>query len=488
MPIHPSAAVVLLRNPPNPDVYWVRRSDRQPYLGGFHAFPGGRVGRGDDRAPVHGAEGEDARNIAAAVRECFEESGVLLARGAEKMSPQDREAARRRLLAGEVSFPDLCAQAGLHIDAADLAPCGVWLTPEFSAIRFQAWYFLSWLPEGQQASILPGELNDGGWVRPREALVAWRNGRVFLAPPVLRTLEALASAASEGIGAQAALDRLHTGGIASPGPIEMTRGIRLVPMRTPTLPPATHTNCYVAGEDRLAIFDPGSAEPDELAHLDRTLEPLLGEGCRVEGIYLTHHHPDHWGGAAVLRDRFGVPVFAHPRRPREVPADAPIEQGQTIDLGSRRLRAVFTPGHASDHLAFLDEKSGVLLAGDLVAGTGTVIVDPPDGDMSEYFASLDRLLLLPVTALFPGHGPPMGGGRTRLKDYKEHRLERESRVLKALDAGASTVEALLPRVYDDVPAELHLYAARSLLAHLLKLEREGRARREGSDRWALAPK
>jgi glyoxylase-like metal-dependent hydrolase (beta-lactamase superfamily II)/8-oxo-dGTP pyrophosphatase MutT (NUDIX family) len=440
----------------------------------------------DATVPVDGARGDEASSRVAAVRECFEECGVLLARGAEKLAPEKRAEARRALLAQELRFGDFCREAGLQIRAGDLEACGQWVTPEFSSLRFRAWYYLAWLPEGQHASVIPGELSEGSWVRPREALVAWRNGRIFAAPPVLRTLEALATAAAEGLAPSAGLSRLE--GSASPerpGPIEMAQGIRLSPLRTQTLPPATHTNCYIVGDDVLAIFDPGSAEPTELAVLDITLDPLLAEGRRVQGIYLTHHHSDHWGGAALLRDRLGVPVFAHPNTASRVPADAPIEDGQTIALGSRRLRAIFTPGHSSGHMAFLDEKSGALIAGDLVAGVGTVIVDPPDGDMSDYLQSLDRLLHLPVTAIFPGHGPPMGGARTRLGDYRRHRLEREARVLAALQRGRLTVEDLLAAAYNDVGPELHPFASRSLLAHLIKLEKENRVRCEAGAVWEV---
>ena len=484
MPIHSASAVVLLRNPSSPDVYWVRRADRQSYLGGFHAFPGGRLASDDAKIPVEGAAGEEAALRVAAVRECFEECGVLLARGAEKLGAGDLAAARKALLSQELRFEDFCHSTRVRIHATDLEECGQWLTPEFSPLRFRARYYLAWMPRGQQASILPGELSDGGWVRPREALVAWRNGRIFAAPPVLRTLEALAAAAAETIPPLEALARLAASAAPErPGPIEMAQGIRLVPMCTATLPPATHTNCYVVGDDVLAIFDPGGAS--ELAALDAVLAPLLAEGRRVAGIYITHHHPDHWAGAPALRERLGVPVFAHPNAARHVQADATIEDGEMLPLGGRRVQALFTPGHSSGHMAFLDEKTGALIAGDFVAGIGTVIIDPPDGNMSDYLVSLDRLLHLPVAALFPGHGPPMGGARTRLADYKRHRIEREERVVAALKRGPNSIEGLLPLSYSDVPSDLHTFASRSLLAHLMKLESEGRARSGRDGSWAL---
>jgi endoribonuclease LACTB2 len=260
--------------------------------------------------------------------------------------------------------------------------------------------------------------------------------------------------------------------------------VRIFPVRTPTLPPATHTNVYLVGERALTVFDPASPWPDEQAALDRAIDALAARGLPVEEIVLTHHHVDHVSGAAHLAARLGVGVAAHPETAARVAGRVRVTR--TIDADERvaGMRAIFTPGHAPGHLCFFDDaRSDVLIAGDMVASVGTIIVEPDDGgDMIAYLESLARLRALGASCLLPAHGPPITDADARLAFYIAHRLEREQRVLAALGAEPRTVEELVPPAYPDVPPAIYPLAARSLTAHLLKLEREGLAVRAG-DRW-----
>jgi glyoxylase-like metal-dependent hydrolase (beta-lactamase superfamily II) len=272
--------------------------------------------------------------------------------------------------------------------------------------------------------------------------------------------------------------------------LEAAPWIRIVPVRTPTLPPATHTNVYLVGEARLVAIDPASPWPDEQAALDAVVDGLAAAGARVDLVFLTHHHVDHVSGARHLAERLGVGVAAHPRTAERVAGRVDVtrlvDDGERLDYGPAGLRALLTPGHAPGHLCLVDEAAQALIAGDMVASVGTIIVEPDDGgDMAEYLASLERLRALGARALLPAHGPPLVDDAVdaKLAFYVQHRLEREARVLGALDAEARSVDALVPPAYPDVPAALYPLAARSLLAHLIKLEREGRARRVGSG-WA----
>lgn len=273
----------------------------------------------------------------------------------------------------------------------------------------------------------------------------------------------------------------------SPTSIEDAPWLRRFAVRTPTLPPATHTNVYVVGEQDLAIVDPASPWDEEQAALDRFLDALAP--ARPTAILLTHHHVDHVSGAAHLAERRGLPIWAHRETARllegRLPVARLIEEGERLPFGPDGLLALHTPGHAPGHLVFLDERSGSAIAGDMVASIGTIIIDPSEGDMRAYLASLERLRALPLRALLPAHGEPITQPHALLGFYIAHRLEREARVVSALDAGAATVMDLVPRAYPDVPREIYPLAARSLLAHLLKLRAEGRAVEE-NEIWARA--
>jgi endoribonuclease LACTB2 len=209
---------------------------------------------------------------------------------------------------------------------------------------------------------------------------------------------------------------------------------------------------------------------------------------------LTHHHVDHVGDAARLAAKHGVPVAAHAETASRVAGRVAVARiladGDELDYAPKKLRAVFTPGHAPGHLCFVDAAAHAIVAGDMVASVGTIIIEPGDaGDMRQYLDSL-RLLKREVaggaTRLLPAHGPPIVDGGARLDFYVAHRLEREARVAAALGDAAQTVEALVPPAYPDVPAALYPLAARSLLAHLYKLEYDGRARRHEDGRWSRA--
>jgi len=268
--------------------------------------------------------------------------------------------------------------------------------------------------------------------------------------------------------------------------------IRVLPLRTPTLPPATRTNCYIVGEAGAAVaIDPATPHADEQARLD---DYVVREGIRLVAVVLTHHHVDHVGDAARLAAKHGVPVWAHretaARVAGRVQISRTLDDGERLDVGPSGLRALFTPGHAPGHLCFVDAAAKAIVAGDMVASVGTIIVEPGDGgDMRLYLESLRRLrgeVDGGATTLLPAHGPPIVDGGARLDFYVAHRLEREGRVAAALGDAPTTVEELVPPAYPDVAAALYPLAARSLLAHLYKLEYEGRARRHDDGRWSRA--
>ena len=235
------------------------------------------------------------------------------------------------------------------------------------------------------------------------------------------------------------------------------------------------TNSYIIGHDELALIDPG---PESEAHRDALLQ-LVGK--KLKWILCTHTHLDHSPGARALKAATGARVCgfaAVPDDGRQDAAFAPdqaLRDGGSIDCGGFRLRAVHTPGHASNHLCYLLEERKLLFTGDHVMQGSTVVISPPDGDMQAYLRSLERLLSLEIAAIAPGHGHVIETPHEEARRLIAHRLGRERKVIDALSqASRATLDELLPVVYADTPARLHPVARRSLHAHLIKLERENR--------------
>ena len=469
-----ASAVILWRDGPRGrELFWVKRGSALRFAGGFYAFPGGRLDDADREVEVPGAAGEAAALRACAARELFEETGVLLARG-PAVPAALREEGRRALLDGQLGFAGFLARHQLTVDGEALAEAGRWVTPVQFPVRYDAHVFLARLPEGEAAAVWPGELESGAWILAEDALLLWERGEVLLHPPNLWGVQCLAGAAPP-----ACLDRLRAPP-ASEGfitrRIEFQRGLFLASLRTPTLFPATHTSSWLPdlGGGALAVVDPGSPWPEEQAFLERVLGDLAEDGLAPAEIWLTHAHADHVGGVAALRARHAVVLRAHPdaaaRLPHEVGAVEPLADGELL---AGRWRVLHTPGHARGHVAFHDERTGALLTGDMISTLSTIVIDPPDGNMEDYLASLERLSALGPRTLYPAHGPPTQGAVAKLEEYLRHRREREAKVLSAA-AGAGTLEQVTARAYADTPGFLHPVAARSCLASLEKLEREGR--------------
>lgn len=280
------------------------------------------------------------------------------------------------------------------------------------------------------------------------------------------------------------------GGVEAPAPPSgvVSDGVRVQPLRTPTLPPAAHTGCYLVGPSEgrgsLIVVDPASPYADEQGVLDALLDREAADGRPVEAIALTHHHGDHVGGAAHLSARLGVPVAAHAETARLlrgiVAVQRVLDDGDVIGAA----RAVFTPGHAPGHLCFVVGEA--IIAGDMVAGVGTILIDPGEGDMTQYLASLEMMRVIGASRLLPAHGPVIADADGKLREYIAHRRMRESKVAAALKAaGRGKPRDLVPAAYADTPPALWALAERSLIAHLVKLERDGVARREDDDSWNI---
>jgi ribonuclease/clavin/mitogillin len=331
-----------------------------------------------------------------------------------------------------------------------------------------------------EPDVWPGELESGAWVSPADALRLWEEDKIVLAMPSLHVVRVLAE------GAHNLPARLHEIPEANGVPswhVHVRPGITMIPLKTETIPPATHTNAVVIGGGEVVIIDPGTADAVELEALDRVVSAALGSGGRVVAVLLTHQHRDHVGGVEAVRERYHAPVWAHPLVGEKIRIDRALREGDVIQLEGgehpRRIRVLEVPGHARSHLAFLEETSRTLVVGDLVSGLGTVVIAPPDGNLRDYIASLERIRAMDALTLIPGHGPPHRGVDRMLQALLEHRRMREGRVLRALARGPLTEEELRVEVYSDTPDAAPELAAQTLQAHLEKLVEEGRVRRDG---------
>ena len=484
--LRPAASAILISRASGLRVLWVRRSEENPFLGGFHSFPGGRYSQED--GPLTGELEQNLLTMArCAARETFEETGLLVGFSGKQPAIEDQRRHRKEVLDGRTPFWEVAEKRwGLHFDESRYVPCGRWITPHVSRARFNTNFFLVEMPEPAVPDVWPGELESGEWVDPTEAVRQWDEDRVVLAMPTLHTIQVLAD------GAHGLPGRLYEIPEANGVPsriVHVRPAITMVPLKTETLPPATHTNAVVVGDGDVVIVDPGSAEPDELEALDRVVEEAEGSRGRVVAILLTHRHRDHLAGVEIMRARYAAPVWAHAETADRVPIDRVLGEGDRIELTGRhprRLRVFATPGHARSHLSFFEETSRTLIAGDVVSGLGTVVIAPPDGNMRAYVHTLERLRKVGITVLVPGHGAPQRGVARLLDALIEHRRMRESRILRALEAGPMAEDALRQRVYEDTPAADPALALKTLLAHVEKLEEEGKVARENGT-LKLAP-
>lgn len=276
-------------------------------------------------------------------------------------------------------------------------------------------------------------------------------------------------------------------------PRELGPGLAAFPARTPTLPPATHTQSYALGGRDLILVEPATPYEDEQREWLAWARSLVSTGRNLVGIFLTHHHADHIGGAEVFAKELGAPLFAHRMTQQRLPSMSIqnlLDEGDVLTLDGptpQRWQVLLTPGHAPGHLCLFEPELRQLVVGDMVASIGTILIETTDGDMRRYLTELERLANLDAKTALPAHGEPIVDPSQLFRHYITHRLAREKKVLTALTEagaeGASPAE-LVPKAYADTPNALWPLAQMSLEAHLVKLVADGAARNDGERHYA----
>jgi ribonuclease/clavin/mitogillin len=481
-----AAAIALYTEKPSGlEVFLVHRAKELRFFGDYFAMPGGV--RADCDGPDHSEMGDGPALRQCAIRELFEETGVLLDTGMRALPSERKSELRKALINRDEAVSSAAWRELLAVSVGDVElreVCRI-KTPAFAPVRYDTVFFLAELPIGEHPEIWPGELIDGRFQSPASFLDDWTKGGCLIVPPVIVLLERMIGGDLDRFVANAAAmaagfrrGKLHR--------IWFSPGILMACLNTPTLPPATTTNCFVVGAERLFIVDPGAPNPEDQELLFELLDELVAEGAMLEAVVCTHHHPDHVGGVNAVSQRYDLPVHGYEltldRLGEGFRRGQALEDGDRLDLGVAPdgtpgwyLEVLFTPGHDRGHLAFRESRYGALIAGDMISTVATIMIDPPEGHLATYMKSLHRLRDLPMTTLYPAHGPATPNGKRMVEKFIKHREMRQTTLEVALQATSGTVEDLLPIVYWDVKESMYPYAARSLCAGLEKLVEEGRA-------------
>ncbi len=454
-------------------IFWLHRGDSAPFLPAYHCFAGGAL-KGQE------ANDQNLRHLS------------LLK--AQK----------------EIKYPFTTHRIDKWISL------GSWFTHPYLHTQMETHFYLDFL-DNIDAQDLALEYDQqhfqgGHWIKPIDALKHWETSKILIAPPTYFYIKQLTTLIQEIPNLQYKsltpyvindffLNHPLKTRLQSVNPIRPN--IQVFPLKTPTLPPATHTNCYIVGKKKLLIVDPGATIWQELQRLFDELSYRINEGLaqgvdtEVFGIFLTHHHVDHISGVIETQKYLSqkyqrhIPVYAHLNTAKEVdfPVDIFLEEGPWhIDDPFTDLELLHTPGHAKGHLCLWEKISHTAIVGDMVAGTGTILIDPYEGDMKEYLAQLSRLKTYSFSALLPSHGAPIATANLYLQSYIDHRLNREQKVLNALSfEKRRSLSRIVDIAYHNTAPNLRKgpnggIAGLSAFAHLLKLQKDGLVRCE-QEQW-----
>ena len=267
--------------------------------------------------------------------------------------------------------------------------------------------------------------------------------------------------------------------------MEVIPGVHSIPVGSDLFMGFFAPNVYLVVGKEGALIDSGYGDERSVGS---TLDYVNGfPGLRLLYIIITHAHSDHLGGAMKIKERTGAQIVLHSAEARaaDISAEKPVEEGDILALDGLCLEVIHTPGHSPGHLCILLREGGILFSGDHVLGMGTTAMRPPEGDMAQYIDSLRKLLDYDIKMICPGHGPPITAPRRKLEELIQHRLEREQQVLTGLSRGTVTAKELVAEIYPELDSRLYEMAQGQVMAHLVKLEREGKVASVGSAGYTL---
>ena len=516
-----------------------RRSMTASFAPGAYVFPGGGVDALD--AASHGQARRRASQsdlhltqAIAAIRESFEELGVLFARHADgSMADASDIAALNR----KQPFVAQCAARGLKLAADEVFVLAHWITDRDLPRRFDVPFLVARMPAGQSPVADESEQFEPVWVRPADALQRHNDGSFFIIFPTIRTLERLQAFATvdDVLKACAATEQpLWTscprGGIlagkeerfmeheqaqgfgelelVSPdgqlvhhldwgtnAPVRLLKNVIRLTAPNPGAMTGPGTNSYLVGDPHTGYIaiDPGPNEPE---HIERLWQAAGGD---IRMIVCTHSHPDHSPGAKPLQALcahaphgkpaiLGLPSAPTANEYSQFTPDKTLQNKELLTVISRdleanyshTLKAIYTPGHAANHLCLVLQEDGLLFSGDHVLNGSTTVVNPPDGEMTAYLESLDVLTAAcaqhAIDFILPAHGYVISDAPVAIAQLKAHRLKREAKILKVMQAQPNgSMDDWVEVAYDDVPPRLWPVAKRSLLAHVQRLQSLGMA-------------
>jgi len=425
-------------------ILMVRRQPQLPSFSGYWAFPGGKIesADADGQTSLVCAEAE-TRVLVGIVREVQEELGIDL---------------------------DALAQSG---QVTAVSVLGEATTPPIAAARFRTRFLRIDLASRPPLALDEREHSEAQWATAGDWMARYTTGNLLLAPPTLDTVAALA----EDTGRQTLIRLDEEGGDEECRVIEPLKGFRMIPVRSHTLPPATHTNAFLIGDSYKVLVDPSPADRKELARLLKLIDRL---GC--DEVLITHHHPDHRQFANEIAAHYDVPLALSDTTRRFVQAREPAYFGDLLlrtyvegDVVTRWLgqpvRVIPVPGHDAGQIALMPDNKAWFIVGDLIQGIGTVVIAKPEGHMGTYFETLQKVIDLDPAVIAPSHGIAMGT-TYRLQETLKHRRQREAAVLQLHREGKSP-DDMLPALYQGVDSRLWPFAKMNIDSHLDKLREEG---------------
>ena len=484
-----ASAVLLTRGSDNdPEIYLVKRSKKLSFFASYWAFPGGIV---EDYDYPENETSLETALIRCAIRELFEETDIL---SASLGIPVDQQTKNK--LSG--SQPDIAETWQKLLNNTNnwqqlIKPVCQMTTPPIIPLKYQTQFIHIKAIDNEQPIVDGIELTDGLFIKPKAAINAWSNGKMPIAAPVLQLLKILAKTNTLDefyLAAETASKAVIAGKLPES---YCSPGISMATLKSPTLPPATTTNTYIVGYKKRYIIDPASYDSDEQQRLINEIDYLLEQGFKFEAILLTHHHHDHIGAVNPISQRYKLPVRAHPECYKRIDdgyiKGAPLKDRERLELGvapdgtdNWHLTSLYTPGHASDHVCFIDSRYQSAIVGDMLSTVSSIVIDPPDGHMQTYMNSLELLLNEQIKTLCPAHGPAKINARELITGYIQHRHNREQSLVTALNSKPQSIEDLLPQVYPEIAASNLKLAGCSLLAGLIKLKENGLSK-EKEDGW-----